>query len=376
MRAACRALICLLAIVGLANGQTSFYIQNIQESTDGVVTITWPAAPTCTYHVMYADSPGGPWQDFSDGQVTAGTNVWSLCHSDTNSAAASQRFYKIRMTRPKLIMALVLDRSGSMDPVTGTSGGGVYLPAAVSTFISYFDDTYDEAAMISFASTATVDVPMGQPFKQAISTAASNLNWCGGTFTQGGLTNAFAQINNTIVPPGQNAMKVVVFFTDGEANIMQDTLSCPASITWNFGGYNTGSWVGFWNPATTTKSCSDQINDCGNGNSSIGCSPPCSATQFHSNQYGTMESFTRANVTAEAMYRSIQVANDMRANNILVESIGLGAGVNMGFLAQVANATNSPTYNPSQPTGQAVIANDPSGLQSVFRQIASKILTY
>ena len=42
--------------------------------------------------------------------------------------------------------------------------------------------TDDEVAMVSFASTATVDVPMGQPFKQAISAAVTNLNWCGGTF--------------------------------------------------------------------------------------------------------------------------------------------------------------------------------------------------
>jgi hypothetical protein len=371
-------LFCFLALTVLANGQTNFYIQSIQENADGAITVTWPAVPTWTYHVMYADSPGGAWQDLSDGQLTAGTNVWTLCYTDTNSAAASQRFYKIRTTRPKLIMALVLDRSGSMNPATGTSMGGAYLPGAVSTFISNFDDNYDEAAMVSFATTATVDVPMGQPFKQAISAAVTNLNWCGGTFAQGGLTNALVQINNATVPPGQNQVKVVVFFTDGLANMIQDTLSCPTSITWNFGGYSTGSWVGFWNPATTTKSCSDQDNACGNGSSPIGCSPSCSATQFHSNQYNAMEIFTRANVTAEAQYRSIQVANDMRANNILVEAIGLGneTDLDMNFLSQIANATNSPTYDATQRTGQAIIANTPSDLQAVFQQIASKLLTY
>jgi hypothetical protein len=149
-------LFCFLALTVLANGQTNFYIQSIQENADGAITVTWPAVPTWTYHVMYADSPGGAWQDLSDDQLTAGTNVWTLCYTDTNSAAASQRFYKIRTTRPKLIMALVLDRSGSMNPVTGTSMGGAYLPGAVSTFISNFDDNYDEAAMVSFATTATV----------------------------------------------------------------------------------------------------------------------------------------------------------------------------------------------------------------------------
>jgi hypothetical protein len=90
-----------------------------------------------------------------------------------------------------------------------------------------------------------------------------------------------------------------------------------------------------------------------------------------------METFTRANVTAEAEYRSIQTAQQLQANGIIVYSIGLGdnTDVNMTFLAQVANATNSPTYNPSLPTGAAVLANDPSQLQPIFQQIASQILS-
>ena len=89
-----------------------------------------------------------------------------------------------------------------------------------------------------------------------------------------------------------------------------------------------------------------------------------------------MEDFTRANVTAEAQFRCIQTANDMRDNNILVYSIGLGNGtdVNMDFLAQVANATNYPQYNPQQQVGLALLADDPSQLQPYFTQIANDIL--
>jgi hypothetical protein len=378
MRTACRALVCLLAFTVVANGQTNFYIQSIQENADGSVSITWPAIPTWSYHVMYADSPGGVWQDFSDGQFTAGANEWTLCYTDTNSAAASQRFYKIRTTRPKVIMTLVLDHSGSMAPLPGgTTHGGIYLPGAVSTFINYFADNYDEAAMVSFASTATVDVPMGQPFMQAISAAASNLFWCGGTYSVGGLTNAFVQENSVIVPKGQAALKVVVFFTDGLANMIQQTLSCSPTNAWIFGGVDPPSSGVFFFNSTTPNTCSGQDNGCyiADGSSSAACG--CNASQFFSDQNYTMESFTRANVTAEAQYQAVQVANDMRANNIIVYSIGLGgAGVDLYFLAQVANATNSPTYNPSQPTGQAIIANDPSALQSIFQQIASQLLAF
>jgi Flp pilus assembly protein TadG len=282
-------------------------------------------------------------------------------------------------TRTTVYLALVLDRSGSMSPISppGTSHGGSYLPLAVTTFVNYFSDTIDHGSMASFASTATQDIPMQQPFINAISTAASNLNWCGGTFSQGGLTNALVQENSVTIPANQVALKVVVFFTDGLANMIQDTLSCPGSITWNFGGQDSGTSVGFWNPATTTKSCPDQNSACGDGSSPSGCSPPCSATQFHSNTNNAMESFTRANVTEDAQYRCIQVAQDMQQNNILVYAIGLGAGgtdVNMNFLSQVANATNSPSYNSSLPTGLAFLANDPSELQPYFTAVANDIL--
>lgn len=89
-----------------------------------------------------------------------------------------------------------------------------------------------------------------------------------------------------------------------------------------------------------------------------------------------MESFTRANVTAEAQYQCIQIANTMRNNNILVYLIGLSANtdVDMNFLSQVANATNSPAYDQTKPTGLALLATDPSQLQAYFTQIANDIL--
>ncbi len=283
-------------------------------------------------------------------------------------------------TRTKVIMSLALDRSGSMAPApNGTSHGGSYLPLAVTTFVNYFSDTIDEASMASFASTATLDIPMQQPFISAVSTAASNLNWCGGTYSVGGMTNALIQETGVTIPANEVALQVVVFFTDGLANMIQQTLNCPTPTLWNFGGQdapNTG--VDFWIPATTTTSCPDQNNGCSvsDGGNPSGCSPTCSATQFHSNQYNAMESFTRANVTAEAQYQCIQIANTMRNNNILVYSIGLSANtdVDMNFLSQVANATNSPAYDQTKPTGLALLATDPSQLQAYFTQIANDIL--
>jgi hypothetical protein len=365
MRVARIALVCLLAFSGLGKVQADFYIQGIQANADDSITITWPVVPTWTYHVMFADALDGSWQDFPDGQLTAGTNDWALCYTDTNAAAVSERFYKVWRDSAQLVMTLVLDRSGSMwVPPPNGSGGGQYLPGAVSTFISLFDDNRDQVAMVSFASTATVDVPMGRPFKSAIGAAVSNLVYAGGTFAQGGLTNALVQNNSAAVPPGQNALKVAAFFTDGYANICQNTFNVPAATLLNFGGVDvTNPGTPQWFSPTTGEEVY------------LGGYTP---TMFEASSCICSQAVTWQNVSRDAEFRTLQLADDMRAQGTYIYSIGLGAPpwLNVTFLQQVANDPNSPTFNPNQPVGQAVIANDPTALDAVFQQIASKILGF
>jgi hypothetical protein len=377
MRAARVVFVCFLTLSGLANAQTDFCIQSIQRNTDETITLTWPALAGRTYHVMSADAIDGLWQDIPDGQLTAGTNDLTLCYTDTFAPVTSQRFYKVRRDRPQLVMTLVLDRSGSMDPRRGPlpigdgsgSGGGLYLPGAVTTFINHFDDNMDRAAMVSFASASTVDVLMEHPFKSAITAAVSNLVYNGGTFAQGGLTNALVQNNSVGTVPGEGVLKVAVFFTDGMANIVQDNLNCgiPPTLR-NFGGYDVADYVGFFDPSTGNEFCDTPDGD------SNHCCPI--ANGFVSAIDGALKGFARTNVTADAEYRSIQVANDMRTAGMYVYSIGLGSGVNMTFLEQVANDPNSPTFNPAQPIGLAVVANSPAELQVIFELIASQILAH
>jgi len=283
-------------------------------------------------------------------------------------------------TRVKLIMTLVLDRSGSMNANSppGSTHGGVYLPGAVTHFIDTFDDTLDEVAMVSFSSTANVDVPMSTPFKSAIATAANNLIYYGGTFSVGGLTNALALENSVDVPVDVDATKVVVFFTDGLANMIDDTLSCPPQTTWNFGGYDPpNSGAAFFSPNAPRTRQGQENASCtiGDNGTPVCCS---GGSQFYSQEYNTLENFTRDNITAESKYRCIQLANQMRAANMYVYSIGLGGDpnnpVDFTFLQQVANDPNSLTYNSNEPTGEALVANDPTELDSLFQEIANRIL--
>lgn len=276
-------------------------------------------------------------------------------------------------TRANLIMTVVLDSSDSMDPTQPLGGaytqGGKYLPDAVTQFINVFDDNADKAAVVSFASTATNDLLMSQPFKAKVKTAVNNLIWAGGTFAHGGLTNAFAIENANDPPAGQNAVKVVVFFTDGQANMVQNTFCSPARV-YNFGGGTATAH--FWTNNTLVTDSTYQNGQClGN---------PCactSVTQFPSID-GSMETFSLSHILYDATNRCIQVANSMRANGMYVYAVGLDVGnispVTIDFLQQVANDPDSPTFDANLPVGIAMVATSGSDLTPVFQQIASDIL--
>jgi hypothetical protein len=375
MRATQAVFACFLTLSVIVNAQTDFCIQSIQRNPDETITLTWPALAGRTYHVMSADALDGLWQDIPDGQLTAGTNDFTLCYTDASVTGASQRFYKVRKDAVHLVMTLVLDRSGSMEPRRGPppigdgtgSGGGLYLAPAVTYFINHFDDNTDRAAVASFAWTASVDVPMQRPFKNAIANAVTNLTFNGATFIQGGLTNALVQNQSVIPGPGESMLKVVVLFTDGTANVVQDTLNCAGIPTLRcFGGYDAGDTVGCFDPISGIEMGGTM------GGGELQCCPWVSG--FTSAIDGSFKAFHRSLVTADGLYRTIQVADEMRSQGMYVYSIGLGSHIDIGFLLQIANDPNSPTFNPSQPVGLAVVANDPSQLQAVFDQIASQIL--
>lgn len=278
-------------------------------------------------------------------------------------------------TRGKLVMTLVLDRSGSKS----SNGGSKALPPAVTSFVNYFDDNDDDVAMVSFASNATLDVPIKHNFITPITNAAKALSFVGGTFGLGGLTAAKAQNESVSVQPGQNVVKVAVYFTDGYVNVIQDTFNCgPGHPTlYNYGGYDTGTSVDFFDPSSGT----DWGGLDAQGYPRHSPSPDCTGvTKFTSAIDGTLKSFSRANVTADAQYRALQIANAMRTEGMVVYSIGLGSNVDQSFLRQIANDPASPSYNSSQPQGLAVFAsNCPSTqcsaeLLQVFQTIAAKIL--
>lgn len=297
-------------------------------------------------------------------------------------------------TRDNVIMTLVLDTSGSMAPRHGAppggdgtgSGGGQFLPGAVTAFVNNFDENHDKAAMVSF-NTIQSNVFYGgfpsqpiSPFQQPIIDAVNAFVWTNATFSQGGLTNALILENNATIPAGQAVAKVVVFCTDGFANVVQGTFDCPPETVINFGGQDINSegvgvvddGCGFYDPTTGIILPGDNNGKCFlDEGGSPSCCPGVSGFQSANNG---MQPFLRANVSADATVRAIQVANQMRANGIIVYSIGVGGSIDPVFLAQIANDPSSPNYVATSFDGEFVVANDPSTLGAVFQTIASKIL--
>jgi putative Flp pilus-assembly TadE/G-like protein len=270
--------------------------------------------------------------------------------------------------RAKLVMSIVLDRSYSMR----ANGGCIGLPPAVDTFISFFDDNLDRAALATFASNARLDVPMTRPFRTAIQNAVPrncDPDYAGFTFFDGGLQIAGQQNGSVVVSPGEQVVKVVVFFTDGLANTFQGTFDCPPSRVLNITSGDGGNDVTLLDPATGAKVCGSS-----NG-AQLSCCP--NLITFPSIT-GVTRHATGPDAGSDVRLEAKDVARDrarqIRVAGNVIYTIGLGDGLDQDFLREIANDPTSPTFDPSQPAGEFAFAPSAADLQAVFQVIARKIL--
>jgi len=320
-------------------------------------------------------------------------------------------------TRGKLVMSIVLDRSGSMcggtvscpPQVTGDDGGEA-LQGAVPIFVDMFDNSLDEVALISFSDNATVNFPIATGFQVPIAGTPGhpgiiqNMQFVGGTFGTGAgtgqvlsstmgppLSLADAQNTSVTINPGQNVIKVLVYMTDGLMNAAQDKFYCggkggnPSNLTLvNYGGADYNSSypyaVAFMDPTSPTTIwgwCNTGLTDdgCAAGLAYDSNGDICKdingniVKNFVSQQYGS-EHFARCaggstcpeGVTAEAQYRAIQTANAMRSESPVptyIYTIGLGNSVSTTTFFYVQNC----------PSTQCT-----ADLTQVFETIAARVI--
>jgi Flp pilus assembly protein TadG len=402
---------CLTAMKNLSLGQTT-----AAELGTGIFNANFGANPPTPSVTFPIDTHGG-----QQVKVTATAYVNTFFMQYLSQWASVPVGATAVATRGKLVMSIVLDRSGSMcggtehcdTGVTGDNGGEA-LKAAVPLFVGNFDNsaTGDELAMGSFSSNATVDYTINYSFKTPITNAVNALSFTGGTFGTGagtapiqsntmGAPLSLAQVQNGSVPilPGQNIVKVIVYFTDGLMNTIQDKFHCGGTTDQtltliNYGGHDSGSQVDFFDPTSATTDWGHYTSGTGFPYTSGGAI--CKdingniVTKFPSQSQGTQVTLSQSAVTADAKYRAIQTAIALRTESPVptyIFTIGLGTGVTtttQAFLAQLANDPNYPaTYIKGQPaglffyipscTGSALTACK-SQLNTAFQTIAAKVL--
>jgi Flp pilus assembly protein TadG len=346
---------------GSSNRDVSAPVPQVQYSTDGLGDTVIQVTATSTINTYFlAMLPG----------------YQTLNVTET----AQARYARVQMT-------LVLDRTGSM--VWNAPGNS--LPNAVTLFINQFNDSTDSVAVVTFANDQTNDFGMHTGnFQSAVTNIANGLpgRFQGATFSDGALQMALTQEQINLGLTG-NIIHAVVFFTDGNANTIETALTCtkagnlPSGI-WNIGGYDTPqNLVGFVSTNVTSSSCSHPLNTNPNNACAAqtdGSTDVCNG-KFPSTVTGKPTTISWANVNADALNRAVTDANTMRADNIIVYSIGLhgSSGVlDTTFLCEIANDPctaygGNPLYNPNLPVGEMVLATDSTQLAAAFQQIADAI---
>jgi Flp pilus assembly protein TadG len=390
---------CLTGVKNLWQGQTTAaaVATNVFNANFGnnppPVTVTFPT-----------DSQGD-----QQVKVVATANVSTLFIGVLSNSRTVPVSAEAVATRGNLVMSIVLDRSGSMcggnnkcdSGVTGDNGGTA-LQSAVPSFVNDFDDTNDRVGLVSFASNGTVNLPIGYNFKTSVTSAVQGMKFTGGTFGTGAGTGpvlsstqgpplSLAQLQNdsVTVQPGQNIVKVVVYFTDGLMNTIQDSFTCPSATLVNYGGHDSGSQVDILDPSAGTD-WGHFVSGTGfpyDANGDICRNNRGQAiSTFPSQQSGTLQTLSQSSVTAEAKYRAIQTAAALRTETPIptfIFTIGLGSGISsstQAFLAQLANDPSYSTYISGQPAGLFFnIPNCPSSscttaVQKAFQTIAAKVM--
>jgi hypothetical protein len=218
----------------------------------------------------------------------------------------------------------------------------------------------------------------------------------GATFGTGAGTNPYNSLHgpplnladdqnkSVVMPAGQPETKVLVYFTDGLMNTIQDTFTCtnlsPQSTTYNYGGFDTGSTFEFYDPTKDTWETGDLSRLYGDKTTTIdglngtGCGPnnpnnppggyfcnkslPFNATnackgptQFFSQFAGAKKAFALTDISKDAKYRARYTAQQMRTESIptWIYVIGLGTAVagDPCTEANLATMANDPDADPA-----------------------------
>jgi Flp pilus assembly protein TadG len=285
-------------------------------------------------------------------------------------------------TRFPLDLSLVLDVSKSLE----YSDSFDDLQAAAKAFVARFDPTIDQVGLVQFSTAGSEVVTIQKAFTTPIYDAVDAMSAIAWTNIDEGLRIGRAQVDGA--PVRTRAIKVIVLFTDGRPTAFRDTITVPSPPS-TYDGVVTvdshGNAIrGLYDPTTgdeiQTFDGSGRPQTSSSGYSRGGRGGGSGSANLVRGLPGGVAA-TGAGALAMAMAQAEGQANLARAAGHRIYCIGLGNldadepedQPDLDLLRRIANEGGM--TDASQPRGQMVFAPSAADLNTVFGQVADRILT-
>lgn len=278
-------------------------------------------------------------------------------------------------TRFPLDMSLVLDISYSLEMNRAFDD----LQSASVEFVDYFDDSIDQLGLVTYTTWATSRIAPAKHFKNRVQGTIRSLAAISDTNIEEGLRLGKLQLDTA--PLRENAIRVVVLFTDGRPTAFADDFEMqsgtPARYNGIVAGYQSGAtaWRGLFQASDGRKvvgfSRGVAVTD---GNSSPRNSPNLRRLPDGS-------AVSSPNIRRVGAAQAETWADQIRRAGYTIYTIGLGdpnardplQQPDLAFLRRIANEDG--IVDRSQPAGAMIFAPSPEDLEEVFAKVADRILT-
>lgn len=278
---------------------------------------------------------------------------------------------------------MVLDRSGSMEGQPMED-----LKVASKSFVDYFEDTQDRdrVGLISFATSVTVDRPMGSNFVDAINRSIDDMVADGATNPEDALDQAKGPLgfsDQSALPQGRRVHQFLIFFSDGRPTAFRgmflnrgnlvDGVACVTGNCepWDIGaGVRTFGQLGLpdregWMPGIDPRFTGDGLagaSACGQITTRYMVFDTRPVPGYTRSACGIpWQNVLSGHICNLASTMAVEHVQELKDKGVTVYAIGLGT-VNRGFLDQVATSPELAYYTP-----------DSDQLQAIFQKVAKEI---
>ncbi len=278
-------------------------------------------------------------------------------------------------TRFPLDLVLVLDVSYSLE----TSNSFDDLQDASQAFVEYFDDDIDQFALVTYSTWGMTNMPITKNFKSTAQSIIGALVPISDTNIDEGLRLARVELDNA--PVREDAVKIVVLFTDGRPTAFRDTFTinhyyAPQPYDGVVAAYGSSSWYrGLFDPDNGKK----VVGFYSSGNPVLYPNLSYYWSPWPFSLPGGL-SVNGNNIRELGITQAEDQADLLRASGYTVYTIALGnpdspyeyAQPDLEFLRRLANENGM--VNPNQPEGTMVFSPNNSELEEMFSLIADRIL--